>query len=71
MGSWQERANRDDEIDYLLDRIQFELECARHNIDKCPDDHSAEERESIGELQHSDEHVENALGYIDRLKQLL
>ena len=55
----------------LLDEVERELNYARNNADKCLDEHSEEYRENTGELEHADGHVDNALGYLQTLKELV
>jgi hypothetical protein len=69
VGSWQERVEYEEEVKQLFNEILRELECARHNVGDCPE-HKKDEP-YIGELEHADMHIENAIGLVNRLKNLL
>jgi nucleosome binding factor SPN SPT16 subunit len=69
VGSWQERVKHEEEVRQLFNEILHELKCARHNVGDCPE-HKQDEP-YIGELEHADMHIENAIGLVNRLKNLL
>jgi flagellin-specific chaperone FliS len=69
MGSWQERANHEEEVKRLFDEILNELKCARQNVGNCPE--HRQDEPYIGELEHTDTHIENAIGLVNRLKNIL
>jgi hypothetical protein len=71
LGSWQERFIREETIEWLINQIAFELYYARHNIENCPAEHSKDEIENLGELQHVDMHIKNAKLYLEELRREL
>jgi len=60
-----------DRLRKKLQEALIELHFARHNIKDCPFLHPKEERENIGELEHSDIHVESAESLIKECIEIL